>query len=91
MSNQTSQSTEISKKTSISRKIIIFIGLVIFLQVTLISLFLLKEMYDVLRESTQLNILTNLTEVAQEIESSNLEAITVVTTMALAEENGLFG
>jgi len=91
MSNQTSQSTAKIKKTSISRKIVIFIGLIIFLQVTLISLFLLKEMYDVLRESTQRNILTNLTEVAQEIESSNLEAITVVKTMALAEENGLFG
>ena len=79
------------KHTSIAKKIIIFIGLAIVLQVTLISLFFIKEMYDALRESTQRNILTNLTEVAQEIESSNLEAITVVKTMALAQENGLFG
>jgi len=91
MSNQTNQFREKFKKTSISRKIIIFIGLAIFLQVTLISSFFIKEMYDTLRESTQRNILTNLTEVAQKIEYSNVEAITVVKTMALAEESGLFG
>ena len=79
------------RHTSIARKIIIFIGLAIILQVTLISSFFIKEMYDALRESTQRNIFTNLTEIAQEIESSNLEAITVVKTMALAQENGLFG
>ena len=78
-------------KKSITRKILFYTGSVTFVVFLAILGMYSWDMYLSLVESNEQRIAINTAKAALEIETANLEAVTTVKTMALAQESGLFG
>lgn len=78
-------------KRSITRKILFYTGSVMFVVFIAILGIYSRDMYLSLEESHERRIAINTAKAALEIEMANLEAVTTVKTMALAQESGLFG
>ncbi|HIK11646.1 MAG TPA: methyl-accepting chemotaxis protein [Oscillatoriaceae cyanobacterium M33_DOE_052] len=82
--------TQKVKDSSVNRKISIVGGVVLFQIATLSGLFAI-QMYGLLLESDRRSILANADRVALQVEAKYLESIAVTKSMALAQQNGLFG
>ena len=82
--------TQKVKNSSVNQKISIVGGVVLFQIATLSGLFAI-QMYGLLLESDRRSILANADRVSLQVEAKYLEAIAVTKSMALAQQNGLFG
>ncbi len=76
---------------SIKGKIVISTGSILCLLLAAIIALLAKDMYYHLLRDTKEQLLLNCTNAAIKIESENLVAVNCAKSMALAQENGLFG
>lgn len=76
---------------SIKGKTLLYTCSTVFLMFIILIIFIERSMYTHLLQNNRELILKNVAHVALEIERSNYGAITVAKTMALAQENGLFG
>jgi len=76
---------------SLRAQIIICVALPVVATLGLILFFLLSEFYEQLKAGALANIQLTTAKAAEEIDKANLESITIPKTMAIAQQNGLFG
>ena len=76
---------------SIRGKILVYTGSILLVILILVIALLVRDMYIHLLEDNETNILLNTAKVAQDIEAQNQHAVTYAKTLAMAQENGLFG
>ncbi len=76
---------------SLRSKILLYVALPIAVLITAATVYLGVRLYVDLVELAHLRIDLAVSQVAEHIDKANLSSVTVAKTMALAQENGLFG
>jgi methyl-accepting chemotaxis protein len=79
------------KQLNLGQKIVVYIGGMFLVQLGVISGVFITSMSNNLLESNKKTLLTEINKIAQKIDQTNLEAINIPKTMAIAQEQGMFG